>query len=132
MQAIKRVDTNGKYMGDVPGVEQEENSVVEVVENGDLIGYNISVPFSQGFKAYVSKTNAFRFNLEAWSEPSDNPSGFWLEGLTAEEIAELTKPGELTELEQLHLRLSAAESANLDTMDALFDVYLIISGGGAK
>lgn len=103
MQAIKRVDINGEFIGDVLGVEQEENSVLAVLENGELIGYNITVPLPVGFKAYVSSTNSFRFDLEAWAGGGQNTnlSIFWIEGLTPEEIAELTKPGELSETEQL-------------------------------
>ncbi|MGG4216547.1 hypothetical protein [Paenibacillus sp. FSL L8-0638] len=97
MKAVPKVNTDGLYLEDevvddafssvVPFYEQPET----IISDGDEIekpepviaGYIVGVPFPEGFGAYVTEGKAFRFNLEALQ---------WEEGLTVEEIAELTKP----------------------------------------
>ncbi|MNW40821.1 hypothetical protein D3C74_179450 [compost metagenome] len=97
MKAVPRINTDGFYIEDepvddafsgvVPFYEQPET----IISDGDEIekpepviaGYIVVVPFPEGFGAYVTEGKEFRFNLEAL---------LWEEGLTVEEIAELTKP----------------------------------------
>lgn len=97
MKTVPKVNTDGFYFdvahvddafsGVVPFYEQPET----IISDGDEIekpepviaGYLVGVPFPEGFSAYVTEDKAFRFNLETL---------LWEEGLTVEEIAELTKP----------------------------------------
>ncbi|MGR6763210.1 hypothetical protein ACU1JV_15335 [Paenibacillus sp. T2-29] len=97
MKAVAKVNTDGLYLEDklvddafwgvVPFYEQPETTISdgdEIEEREPVIsGYIVGVPFPEGFGAYVTEGKAFRFNLETL---------LWEEGLTVEEIAELTKP----------------------------------------
>lgn len=97
MKLVPKVNKDGLYLEDevvddafngvVPFYEQPET----IKSDGDEIekpepviaGYIVGIPFPEGFGAYVTEGKAFRFNLEALQ---------WEEGLTVEEIAELTQP----------------------------------------
>ncbi|QOH62407.1 hypothetical protein [Paenibacillus polymyxa] len=101
MKAVAKVNTDGLYLGEkladdafngvVPfysdnskqEFEKTEQDVADVPQEPVIAGYIVGVPFPEGFSAYVTENKAFRFNLETLS---------WEEGLTVEEIAELTKP----------------------------------------
>ncbi|WP_025724070.1 hypothetical protein [Paenibacillus polymyxa] len=101
MKAVAKVNTDGLYLGEklvddafngvVPfysdNLEQEfektEQDAADVPQEPVIAGYIVGVPFPEGFSAYVTEHKGFRFNLETLS---------WEEGLTVEEIAELTKP----------------------------------------
>ncbi|MEK3867015.1 hypothetical protein MHH60_26445 [Paenibacillus sp. FSL H7-0716] len=61
------------------------------------------------------------------------PDNLWVEGLTPEEIAELTKPGEQTEVEKLKFENEALkkliEDKDRENKNALFEIYSILLGG---
>ncbi|WP_025717936.1 hypothetical protein [Paenibacillus sp. 1-18] len=101
MKAVPKVNTDGFYFdvahvddtfsGVVPfysdnseqDSEKTEQVAADVPQEPVIAGYIVGVPFPEGFCAYVTEHKGFRFNLETLS---------WEEGLTVEEIAELTKP----------------------------------------
>lgn len=101
MKAVAKVNTDGLYLGEklvddafngvVPfyseNSEQDsqktEKDAADVPQEPVIAGYIVGVPFPEGFCAYVTEHKGFRFNLETLS---------WEEGLTVEEIAELTQP----------------------------------------
>ncbi|APQ59817.1 hypothetical protein PPOLYM_02556 [Paenibacillus polymyxa] len=101
MKAVPKINTDGLYLEDklvddtfsgvVPfysdNLEQDsektEQDAADVLREPVIAGYIVGVPFPEGFSAYVTEDKAFRFNLETL---------LWEEGLTVEEIAELTKP----------------------------------------
>ncbi|OME01281.1 hypothetical protein BSK60_33430, partial [Paenibacillus odorifer] len=65
--------------------------------------------------------------------PPVQPDNLWVEGLTPEEIAELTKPGEQTEVEKLKFENEALkkliEDKDRENKNALFEIYSILLGG---
>ncbi|OME00564.1 hypothetical protein BSK60_33605, partial [Paenibacillus odorifer] len=65
--------------------------------------------------------------------PPAQPDNLWVEGLTPEEIAELTKPGEHTEVEKLKLENESLkkliEDKDRENKNALFEIYSILLGG---
>ncbi|MNW57374.1 hypothetical protein D3C74_351720 [compost metagenome] len=86
-----------------------------------------------------------RFDLMAWEareeDDTSDKSSYWGEGLTPEEIEELTKPREPTELELLRsenteLKLAITELAEANENDktetqlALAELAALITGGG--
>ncbi|MGR6127208.1 hypothetical protein [Paenibacillus sp. SER-28] len=101
MKLVPKVNKDGLYLEDevvddafngvVPfysdNSEQEfektEQDATNAPQEPVIAGYIVGVPFPEGFSAYVTEHKGFRFNLETFS---------WEEGLTIEEIAELTKP----------------------------------------
>ncbi|WP_418026221.1 hypothetical protein [Paenibacillus sp. JJ1722] len=103
MKAVPKVNTEGFYIdvesvddafsGVVPfytgldSIGQGSEEVNQPESNGSqepiIAGYIVGVPFPEEFGAYMTEDKAFRFNLETL---------LWEEGLTDEEIAELTKP----------------------------------------
>ncbi|MEK5374202.1 hypothetical protein BK143_09390 [Paenibacillus peoriae] len=113
MKTVPKVNTEGFYF-DVAHVEDAFSGVVPfyeqpetIIYDGDEIekpepviaGYIVGVPFPEGFGAYVTEDKTFRFDLVAWKAyetakeqlpPPEQPI-VWVEGLSAAEIAELTK-----------------------------------------
>lgn len=92
LRVVRKVDAQGKFIEDVLSDQKED--VLAITEDGNIVGYTVSVPLPDGFSAYVSKTNAFVFDLE---------TGYWAEGLSEEEIIELTKLRQPSEIEQLRM-----------------------------
>lgn len=136
MKAVPKVNIDGLYIEDalvddsfsgvvpfyaepeplVPSPDQLEQSEVKREEEEterEISGYLIGVPVPAGL---------FRpkFNMAAWNEYQDwNASDetlpeLWIEGLSQEEIDELTKsqPAESTEIDMLKLRLAESEAEN--------------------
>lgn len=128
-----------------------------------LTGYRVAIPIPQGMYAGVDPANgkAIWFDMTKWAayvklrdapleyiEQDDgqgnpvmvpvprslpDPSTFWCESLTPEEIAERSKP-QPVELTPEQKRISALESDNLSLMLALTQVYetlLTLDGGAA-
>jgi hypothetical protein len=121
--------------------EAEEEQPEEEAEP-EIAGYIVGVPVPQGL--YLP-----RFYLAAWEGREENelsdPSRYWVEGLTAEEIEELTKPRpqEPSELEQLRaenteLKLALTELAEAQEADktevqlALAEIAELVSGRGGN
>ncbi|MGG1643036.1 hypothetical protein ACIFQM_17595 [Paenibacillus sp. NRS-1782] len=130
-KAVCRVDTSGlvvdevlvddAFSGVVPfysdNLEQEsektEQDAVDAPQEPVIAGYIVGVPFPEGFGAYVTEDKAFRFNLETL---------LWEEGLTVEEMSELTKPtdqvqdaSEVVGQELAQLKLQAMQQNQLLT-----------------
>ncbi|MFC9706983.1 hypothetical protein JNUCC31_21650 [Paenibacillus sp. JNUCC31] len=137
MKAVPKVTTDGLYIEDVlvddafsgvvplyaksepPVFDPEENTEVENPVNEPqepvIAGYIVGVPITSGL---------FRplFHLEAWEAYQESPEAvpktnqpvLWAEGLSQEEIDELTKPlpKEPSELDLLKQRLAEAEAKN--------------------
>ncbi|MNW44379.1 hypothetical protein D3C74_216110 [compost metagenome] len=103
-EPVLSLDTNNT---DDP--EQEEETEPEIA------GYIVGVPVPQGLFHP-------RFDLVAWEEgETSGQSSYWIEGLTPEEIEELTKPKpqEPSELERLQTELTNTQVALTDTYEQL-------------
>lgn len=105
MKAAPKVNTDGLYIEDTlvddafsgvvpfyaPEPELPLETDFEAVEESEpeIAGYIVGVPVPQGLFSP-------RFDLAAWEAREDDelfdPSSYWGEGLSAEEIEELTKP----------------------------------------
>jgi len=103
-----QTDEEGKYIRFCTSTD-----VADVLENEE--GYIVSVPFPNGFKKYVTRDKAFKFDIEAYlnlkdSDEQQDYTVLWQEGLTQDEIDELirTKPNE-TELLQMENAMLAVE-----------------------
>lgn len=104
------------------------------VPEPQLAGYTVGVPVPSGLfrprfdlaawgvyqAAHAAAEQAFNDALEDWGGegdapvfiPPEQPSDLWSEGMSAEEIAELTKPSEQpSELEQLRSSNEALQAA---------------------
>ncbi|GAA0382673.1 hypothetical protein [Paenibacillus motobuensis] len=112
MKAVPKVNTDGLYLEDTlvddafygvvpfyaplpelppetdPEAADEPEEEVEEAEP-EIAGYVVGVPVPQGL--YLPQ-----FDLAAWEAREEDvqtdPTGYWVEGLTPEEIEELTKP----------------------------------------
>lgn len=90
-----------------PGVPDEDEEEAEQ----EIAGYLVGVPVPAGLFHP-------RFDLVAWEAYQDEPQetfpDLWVEGLSQEEIDELTKPNseEPSELELLKQRLAESEAEN--------------------
>lgn len=155
MKAVPKVNTEGLYIEDtivddaysgvVPFYAPEPITLpktddTEQPEETDLeiAGYIVGVPVPQGLYRP-------RFDIAAWEareEGDTSDQSYWVEGLTAEEIEELTtpQPQEPTELERLRventeLKLAIAELAEANENDktetqlALAELAALITGG---
>lgn len=161
MKAVPKVNTDGLYLEDelvddafsgvVPfyaepehpifdpeAPEQPEAPEDEKKLEPDIVGYLVGVPVSPGlFRP--------RFDLEAWetyqalleNDPQENFPDLWIEGLSQEEIDELTKPQpeEPSELDLLKRRLTEAEAKNAQLTEestinqvALMELHTMILG----
>lgn len=130
------------FVGVVPFYTEMQPEEEGNTHGSQIAGYVVGVPFPDGFAAYVTPDKSFCFDIEAWGAyqttyaaaeeafaktledwdgegdapvfiPPEQPSDLWSEGMSAEEIAELTKPTEQpSEMEQLRERLAAAEARN--------------------
>ncbi|GGF86961.1 hypothetical protein [Paenibacillus aceti] len=108
MKAVPKVNTDGLYIEDTlvddafsgvvpfyadpPETETDIEAAVDEEEEEtepEIAGYIVGVPVPQGL--YLPQ-----FDLAAWEAREEgeqtDPSGYWSEGLSAEEIEELTKP----------------------------------------
>lgn len=166
MKAVPRVDLKGLYTdvtlvddafygivpfyADPPVKEPELPSEVDAAVmdepeeeiEPEIAGYIVGVPVPPGL--YLPW-----FDLTAWESRGEDkqtdPSSYWTEGLTPEEIEELTKPqpSEPSELEQLRaenteLKLALTELAEAQEADktevqlALAEIAELVSGGGGN
>ncbi|MOA24042.1 hypothetical protein D3C78_1447030 [compost metagenome] len=136
MKAVPKVNTDGLYIEDTlvdyafNGVvpfyaNPEEPELLELSDDDDqeqaeevepkVAGYVVGVPVPQGLFHP-------RFDLVAWEAREEgDTSDYWIEGLTPEEIEELTKqpPQEPTELERLQAELTSTQVALTDTYEQL-------------
>lgn len=113
MKAVPKVNIDGLYLEDTivddafygvvpfyadpPALEPElplETDIEATDEpeeevEPEIVGYTVGIPVPAGL--YLP-----RFDLEAWESRKEDelsdPSDYWVEGLSAEEIEELTKP----------------------------------------
>lgn len=120
----------------------------------EIIGYLVGIPLPTGFyhprfnlvawnayqDAVLEAQSDYTDELHDWREnwqegeeqgpepvytPPAQPNNLWVEGLTPEEIAELTKPGELSEIELLkkeNLLLKAQNTAITERADFIEDI----------
>ncbi|MEK5277697.1 MULTISPECIES: hypothetical protein [Paenibacillus] len=120
----------------------------------EIIGYLVSIPLPTGlyhprfdllaWDAYqdvvLEAQSDYADELHDWREqwaegegqgpepvytPPIQPDNLWVEGLTPEEIAELTKPGELSEIEMLkkeNMLLKAQNNAITERADFIEDI----------
>ncbi|MFH5185710.1 hypothetical protein ACHHV8_25390 [Paenibacillus sp. TAB 01] len=91
------------------------------------------------WEAYQEALEAYNAEMAAWLSTPEEDRGeqpmleqavFWVEGLSQEEL-DAIKNQPVPELQEqkiarLEDELAATKLANLDTMDALFDVYLTV------
>lgn len=110
-----QVDKLGKYIR-FCNVDEDPPRVVENEE-----GYIVSVAFPVGFKKYVTEDKAFKFDIETYFTMEKDEDGeehdyssLWSEGLTSEEISEITKPPEPTELDRIGEQLVQRELESLE------------------
>ena len=116
----------------------------------EIIGYTVSVPVPPGlykprfdfaaWDAYLEALETtYHAEMVAWINTPEEDRGdqpvleqpsFWVEGLTQEEIDALKNQpvpeSQEQKIARLEDELTATKLANLDTMDALFDVYLTV------
>ncbi|MEK5415077.1 hypothetical protein [Paenibacillus sp. FSL L8-0708] len=149
-------------------IEDEPDTPEEPEQPREIIGYLVGVPMPTGlyhprfdllaWEAYqdavLEAQSDYADELHDWREsyaegeeqgeqpiymPPMMPDNLWVEGLTPEEIAELTKPGDQTELEQLRaenteLKLALTELAEAQEADktemqlALAEIAGLIGG----
>ncbi|MWV44577.1 hypothetical protein GRF59_13160 [Paenibacillus sp. HJL G12] len=127
MKAVPKVNTEGLYIEDmlvddafsgvVPFYDSKSSVTLEskdepglptTLEEQDLkiVGYIVGVPVPSGLYNPC-------FDLAAWEAREDDKSVdstvFWKEGLSTEEINELTKPPGPSELEQIVAKLEERE-----------------------
>ncbi|MEK3658179.1 hypothetical protein NSQ29_01290 [Paenibacillus sp. FSL F4-0236] len=140
-------------------VEPEEP---EPEQPREIIGYLVGIPLPTGLyhprfdlvawnayqDAVLEAQSDYADELHDWREqwvegeeqgpepvytPPAQPDNLWVEGLTPEEIAELTKPGEQTEVEKLKLENEALkkliEDKDRENKNALFEIYSMLLGG---
>ncbi|MNN19886.1 hypothetical protein D3C81_1331420 [compost metagenome] len=138
MKAVPKVNTDGLYIEDtlvddafngvVPFYDSEmillletdstDNQERKGVDESEPAGYIVGVPVPQGLFHP-------RFDLVAWEarEKGDtsDQSSYWIEGLTSQEIEELTRarPQEPSELERLQMELTNTQVALTDTYELL-------------
>ncbi|AWV35149.1 hypothetical protein [Paenibacillus odorifer] len=143
-------------------IEVEPDVSEEPEQPREIIGYLVGIPLPTGLyhpRFDLAAWNAYQDVVleaqsdyadelhdwrEQWAEgegqgpepvytPPVQPDNLWVEGLTPEEIAELTKPGEETEVEKLKLENEALkkliEDKDRENKNALFEIYSILLGG---
>lgn len=158
LKAVPKVNTDGLYIEDTlvddafsgvvpfyapePELPPEIDAAAVEESEPEIAGYIVGVPVPQGLFSP-------RFDLAAWEAREDDelfdPSSYWGEGLSAEEIEELTKPQpqELSELERLRaenteLKIALTELAEAQETDktemqlALAEIADLVSGGGGN
>ncbi|WP_342479514.1 hypothetical protein [Paenibacillus sp. FSL F4-0097] len=149
-------------------IEDEADVSEEPEQPREIIGYLVGIPLPTGLyhprfdlvtwdayqDAVLEAQSDYADELHDWREqwaegveqgpepvytPPAQPDNLWIEGLTPEEIAELTKPGDQTELEQLRaenteLKLALTELAEAQEADktemqlALAEIAGLIGG----
>lgn len=143
-------------------IEDEPDTPEEPEQPREIIGYIVGIPLPTGlyhprfdllaWEAYqdavLEAQSDYADELHDWREqfaegeeqgeqpiytPPTIPDNLWIEGLTPEEIAERTKPGELTEVEKLKFENEALkkliEDKDRENKNALFEIYSILLGG---
>ncbi|WP_405173800.1 hypothetical protein [Paenibacillus sp. FSL H8-0260] len=135
-------------------IEDEPDTPEEPEQPREIIGYLVGVPMPTGlyhprfdllaWEAYqdavLEAQSDYADELHDWREsyaegeeqgeqpiymPPMMPDNLWVEGLTPEEIAELTKPGELSEIEMLkkeNMLLKAQNNAITERADFIEDI----------
>lgn len=133
---------------------EEEPEEPEPEQPREIIGYIVGISLPSGLyhprfdlvawnayqDAVLEAQSDYAGELHDWREqwvegeeqgpkpvytPPAQPDNLWVEGLTPEEIAELTKPGELSEIELLkkeNLLLKAQNSAITERADFIEDI----------
>ncbi|OMD87832.1 MULTISPECIES: hypothetical protein [Paenibacillus] len=149
-------------------IEDEADVSKEPEQPREIIGYLVGITLPNGLyhprfdllawdayqDAVLEAQSDYADELHDWRErwaegeeqgpepvytPPAQPDNLWIEGLTPEEIAELTKPGDQTELEQLRaenteLKLALTELAEAQEADktemqlALAEIAGLIGG----
>ncbi|MEK4451650.1 hypothetical protein [Paenibacillus sp. FSL L8-0506] len=143
-------------------IEDELDVSEEPEQPRELIGYLVGIPLPTGLyhprfdlvawdayqDAVLEAQSDYADELHDWREqwaegveqgtepvyaPPAQPDNLWVEGLTPEEIAELTKPGEHTEVEKLKFENEALkkliEDKDRENKNALFEIYSILLVG---
>ncbi|MEK4474358.1 hypothetical protein NSQ91_14170 [Paenibacillus sp. FSL R7-0048] len=143
-------------------IEDEADVSEEPEQPREIIGYLVGIPLPTGLyhpkfdllawdayqDAVLEAQGDYADELHDWREqwaegegqgpepvytPPIQPDNLWVEGLTPEEIAELTKPGEQTEVEKLKFENEALkkliEDKDRENKNALFEIYSILLGG---
>ena len=109
MKIAPKINKNGLYIEDnivddtfsgivpfyAPLQESRDHQQVQGIseiskeEQSEIAGYTVGIPVTPGL--YLPK-----FDLEGWNSREEgdarDPSSYWMEGLTKEEIEELTRP----------------------------------------
>lgn len=139
MKAVPKVNTDGLYIEDAivddtfsgvvpfyadppepadPIEEPEETpEQAEEAPETEVAGYIIGVPMPAGLFHP-------RFDLAAWEVRDEewhpvNPADYWHEALTPEEIEELTKPPEPTELDRVGAELAGMKLQTIDQQSVI-------------
>ncbi|MEK5418212.1 hypothetical protein [Paenibacillus sp. FSL L8-0708] len=124
-------------------IEDEPDTPEEPEQPREIIGYLVGIPLPTGLyhprfdllvwnayqDAVLEAQSDYADELHDWREqwaegeeqgpepvytPPAQPDNLWIEGLTPEEIAELTKPSEATELDRIGAELVLRELETLD------------------
>ncbi|MEK4479573.1 hypothetical protein MKZ23_09085 [Paenibacillus sp. FSL R5-0876] len=135
-------------------IKDEPDVSEEPEQPREIIGYLIGIPLPAGLyhprfdlvtwdayqDAVLEAQSDYADELHDWREqwaegekqgpepvyaPPAQPDNLWVEGLTAEEIVELTKPGELSEIEMLkkeNMLLKAQNNAITERADFIEDI----------
>jgi hypothetical protein len=147
---------------DVDTEEPEEDTEPAPEPEREIIGYLVGIPVIPGlyhprfdliaweaFQDAVAESQSdYADELHDWREqwaegeeqgtepvyvPPAQPDNLWVEGLTPEEIAELNKPGEPSEMELLKAKNAALEKLiedrDRENKNALFEIYAMLLGG---
>ncbi|OMD21344.1 hypothetical protein BJP48_30200 [Paenibacillus odorifer] len=143
-------------------IEDEADVSEEPEQPREIIGYLVGITLPNGLyhpkfdllawdayqDAVLEAQSDYADELHDWREqwaegekqgpepvytPPVQPDNLWVEGLTPEVIAELTKPGEQTEVEKLKFENEALkkliEDKDRENKNALFEIYSILLGG---
>ncbi|WP_342409819.1 hypothetical protein [Paenibacillus sp. FSL R10-2778] len=133
--------------GDVDPELPEEDTEPAPEPEREIIGYIVGIPLPTGlyhprfdlatWVAYQVQLDEYQAAYNEWyfsqevepvkeaPIPPLQPDNLWNEGLTPEEIAELTKPGELSEIELLkkeNMLLKAQNNAITERADFIEDI----------
>jgi hypothetical protein len=135
-------------------IEDEPDVPEEPEQPREIIGYLVGIPLPSGLyhprfdlvawnayqDAVLEAQSDYADEMHDWREsyaegeeqgeqpiytPPTMPDNLWKEGLTPEEIAELTKPGELSEIEMLkkeNMLLKAQNNAITERADFIEDI----------
>jgi hypothetical protein len=131
---VEDTEVDDSFNGVVPFYTDPQPDEEGNTPEPQLAGYTVGIAAPDGFykprfnipaweayqAAHIASQQAFTDALEDWDGegeapvfiPPEQPTGLWSEGMSAEEIAELTKPSPPSEIELLKQQLAETQAQN--------------------